>query len=161
MEKKKKKYTEQEAYTRLSALCAMGEHCCHDVQKKMKNWELPEGAEERIVEKLVKERFIDEGRFARAFVMDKFRYNRWGKIRIQQELRLRQIPQKHIDEALEEIESDDNLSTLSEIIKKKRPSVKGRNEYEIKGKLIRFALGRGFSMDDITKVIGNIDEADY
>lgn len=161
MEKKKKQYTEQEAYTRLSALCAMGERCCYDMQKKMKNWELPEGAEERIVEKLVKERFIDEGRFARAFVRDKFRYNRWGRVRIQQELRLRQIPQKHIDEALEEIESDDNLSTLSEIIRKKRPSVKGKNEYEIKGKLIRFALGRGFSMEDITKVIGSIDEADY
>lgn len=161
MDKKKKQYTEQEAYTRLSALCAMGERCCYDMQKKMKNWELPEGAEERIVEKLVKERFIDEGRFARAFVRDKFRYNRWGRVRIQQELRLRQIPQKHIDEALEEIESDDNLSTLSEIIRKKRPSVKGKNEYEIKGKLIRFALGRGFSMEDITKVIGSIDEADY
>ena len=160
MEKKKKQYTEQEAYTRLSALCAMGERCCYDMQKKMKNWELPEGAEDRIVEKLVKERFIDEGRFARAFVKDKFRYNRWGRVRIQQELRLRQIPQKHIDEALEEIESDDNLSTLSEIIRKKRPSVKGKNEYEIKGKLIRFALGRGFSMEDITKVIGSIDEAD-
>ena len=161
MEKTKKQYTEQEAYTRLSALCAMGERCCYDMQKKMKNWELPEGAEDRIVEKLVKERFIDEGRFARAFVRDKFRYNRWGRVRIQQELRLRQIPQKHIDEALEEIESDDNLSTLSEIIRKKRPSVKGKNEYEIKGKLIRFALGRGFSMEDITKVIGSIDEADY
>ena len=121
MEKKKKQYTEQEAYTRLSALCAMGEHCCYDMQKKMRNWELPEGAEDRVIEKLVKEKFIDEGRFARAFVRDKFRYNRWGKIRIQQELRLRQISQKHIDEALEEIESDDNLSTLTEIIKKKRP----------------------------------------
>ena len=158
MEKQKKKYTKQEAYTRLSALCAMGEHCCHDIQKKMNNWELPEGADVRIIEKLVKEKFIDENRFAHAFVRDKFRYNRWGKIRIQQELRLRQIPQKHIDEALEEIESDDNLSTLKEIIRKKRPSVKGRNEYEIKAKLIRFALGRGFSMDDITKVIGDVDD---
>lgn len=158
MEKQKKKYTEQEAYTRLSALCAMGEHCCHDIQKKMNNWELPEGADVKIIEKLVKEKFIDENRFAHAFVRDKFRYNRWGKIRIQQELRLRQIPQKHIDEALEEIESDDNLSTLKEIIRKKRPSVKGRNEYEIKAKLIRFALGRGFSMDDITKVIGDVDD---
>ena len=158
MEKQKKKYTEQEAYARLSALCAMGERCCHDVLKKMNNWELPEGAEDRIIEKLVKERFVDEGRFARAFVRDKFRYNRWGKIRIQQELRLRQIPQKHIDDALEEIESDDNLSTLKEIIRKKRPSVKGKSEYEIKAKLIRFAIGRGFSMDDITKVIGDMDE---
>ena len=157
----KRKYTEQEAYTRLSALCAMGEHCCYDMQKKMKNWELPEGAEDRIMEKLVKEKFIDECRFAHAFVRDKFRYNRWGKIRIRQELRLRQIPQRIIDEALEEIESDDNLSMLAEIIRKKRPSVKGKSEYEIKGKLIRFALGRGFSMDDITKVIGDIDEEDY
>ena len=127
----------------------------------MRNWELPEGAEDRVIEKLVKEKFIDECRFSRAFVRDKFRYNRWGKIRIRQELKLRQISQKYIDEALKEIDSSDNLSTLSEIIRKKRPSVKGKNEYEIKAKLIRFALGRGFSMDDIAKVIGDIDEADY
>lgn len=158
MEKKKHKYSEQEAYIKLSALCAVAEYCKHDMRKKMKNWELPDGAEEKIITRLVKERFVDEKRFAHAFVRDKFRYNRWGRVRIAQELKMRHIDENVIEDALEEIEEDDNLQTLREIIEKKRPSVKGKSEYEIRGKLIRFALGRGFSMSDAVKVIGDLDE---
>ena len=157
MERKKHTYTEQEAYGRLSALCAMSEHCCHDVQKKMRLWELPAGAEERIVAKLVEEGFIDEERYARAFVRDKFNYNHWGKVRLQQELRMRHIAPRHIDLALSTIEDEDTLSALKEIIRKKRPTVKGKTPYEIRGKLIRFALGRGFSMDDIERVVGTVE----
>lgn len=158
MEKKKHIYTEEEAYLKLSALCAMSEQCCHDLMQKMRRWELAEELAERVVARLVKERFIDEERYAKAFVRDKFRYNHWGKVRIEQELKRKKIAQRHIDEALEEIDEKDNLKALREMIQKKRPSVKGKNEYEIKGKLIRFALGRGFQMDDIIKVVGNLED---
>jgi regulatory protein len=158
MEKKKHIYTEEEAYLKLSALCAMSEQCCHDMMQKMRRWELAEELAERVVARLVKERFIDEERYARAFVRDKFRYNHWGRVRIEQELKRKKIAQRHIDEALEEIDEKDNLKALREMIQKKRPSVKGKNEYEIKGKLIRFALGRGFQMDDIIKVVGNLED---
>ena len=113
---------------------------------------------EKIVARLVKERFIDEERFARAFVRDKFRYNHWGRVKIELELRKKKIAQRHIEMGLEELQEEDNLNTLRELIQKKRPSVKGKNEYEIRGKLIRFALGRGFQMDDIVKVVGDLDE---
>lgn len=158
MEKKKHQYTEKEAYLKLSSLCARGEHCCYDMKKKMINWDMPEGSEEKVIFQLVKEKFIDEERFAKAFVRDKFLYNRWGKVRIIKELKMRKIAEKHIEIGLEEIEENDQIETLKEIIRKKRPSVKGKNEYEIKGKLIRFALGRGFEMDDIVKVVDNWDE---
>lgn len=159
MEKKKRAYSEQEAYNKLSALCAMSELCCYDMQRKMRNWEMPKGARERVVEKLLKERFIDEARYAHAFVRDKFRYNHWGKVRIQQELRLRNIAQHLIDDALQEnIPQEDNLSTLKDLIEKKRPTVKGRSQYEVKGKLIRFAVSKGFSIDDVMKVVGDLDE---
>lgn len=159
MEKKKRAYSEQEAYNKLSALCAMSELCCYDMQRKMRNWEMPEGARERVVEKLLKEHFIDEARYAHAFVRDKFRYNHWGKVRIQQELRLRNIAQLLIDDALQEnIPQEDNISTLKDLIEKKRPTVKGRSQYEIKGKLIRFAVSKGFSIDDVMKVVGDLDE---
>ena len=59
---------------------------------------------------------------------------------------------------MEELQEEDNLDALREIIKKKRPSVKGKNEYEIRGKLIRYALGKGFPMEDIIKVVGSLDE---
>ena len=158
MERKKHIYTEQEAYQKLSALCAMSEQCCHDVMQKMRRWELKEDVAEKIVVRLVKERFIDEERFARAFVRDKFRYNHWGRVKIELELKKRNIASRHIEMGLEELKEEDNLDTLRQLIEKKRPSVKGKNEYEIKGKLIRYALGKGFPMDHIIKVVGSLDE---
>lgn len=155
------KKTEQEAYQRLSALCVTAEYCLADMRRKMARWELldkdgdaaDEDAEERILERLVRERFIDESRYAHAFVRDKSRYNRWGRVRIQQELRMRQIPQLIIDDALMEIDADETLDTLRTLIEHKRPTVKGRNDYEVRMKLIRFALSRGYEMDDILKVV--------
>lgn len=181
MERKIRRYSEQEAYIKLSALCAAAEYCVHDMRKKMKDWILSpskpkrtkgdEGDEaeedksvsndckDKVLRRLVEEKFIDEKRFAHAFVRDKFRYNKWGRVRISQELKMRHIDTNVIEDALTEIEDDDNLDTLRALIAKKRPTVKGKSEYEIRGKLIRFAIGRGFSMDEATKVIGDLDEA--
>ena len=157
MESKRHTYTEDEAYEKLSALCAMSELCCHDAERKMRRWELSSEVIERVTRRLVKERFIDEERFAHAFVRDKFRYNHWGSVRIEQELRLRKRARQHIDKALCEISTEDNQAALQEMIAKKRPSVKGKSDYEIRAKLIRFALGRGFAMDDIMKVVGSME----
>lgn len=156
----KKRCTEQEAYTALSALCATCEYCRHDMMKKMNRWEMSQQEKESVVQRLTEERFIDESRFARAFVRDKFRYNKWGWVRIVLELKKRGISAAHIQEGMEEIEEADNLSMLRELIKKKRPGVKGSSEYEIRAKLYRYAMGKGFTSDDIAKVIGDIDDGE-
>ena len=153
MERKQHIYTEQEAYQKLSALCAMSEQCCHDMMRKMSRWQMDQEVAEKVVARLVKEGFINEERYARAFVRDKFRYNHWGEVKIKHELKLKGISQKHIEAGLEELDEDENLNALREIIQKKRPSVKGKSDYEIRCKLIRFAVGRGFDMDDIMKVL--------
>lgn len=179
MEIIKHKYSEQEAYIKLSALCASAEYCEVDMRKKMNRWNIIPNATEnkeddaalllldeqevnrilqdRIIEKLRTEKFIDDERYACAFVRDKFRYNHWGRVRIRQELKIRKIDSNVIDAALEEIPEDDNLDVLRRLIETKRKSVKGKSEYEIRGKLIRFAMGRGFAMDDIMKVVGDED----
>ena len=157
MEVKKHKYSEQEAFNKLSALCASAEYCETDMRRKMQRWELPEGAEERIIAKLYKERFIDDKRYAHAFVRDKFRYNHWGRVRISRELRMRNIASEVIDEALNEIPEEDKLETLRHLINNKRKTVKSKSEYEVQTKLIRFALGRGFELEDIIKTVGDVD----
>jgi len=149
----KKKVSKDEAYLKLSTLCAGAEYCEADLRKKMQRWEMPDGAEDAVIAQLIKERFVDEERFARAFVREKFRFNKWGRVRITQELKMKRISQNTIEDALEEIPSDDNLETLKALIESKKKSVKGKSDYEIKCKLIRFALSRGFTMDDINKVI--------
>lgn len=149
--------TENEAYLRLSGKCAIGEQCVNDVRKKMLRWEIPAEAQDRIVKRLLDERFIDENRYARAFVRDKSRYNRWGTTKIKFELKKRGISANDIEDALEEINEEDALSTLRDLIESKRRTVKGRSEYEIKAKLVRFAVSRGFSIQDAMRVVGMED----
>lgn len=155
-----KQKTEQDAYLTLAALCAQAEHCQWEMVEKMRKWEIPEEAQARIMERLVKERYVDDERFARAFAKDKVRYNKWGRRKVEQALW-----QKHIDEdirknVLNEIDDEEYLSVLRPLLKQKRKSIKAQNDYELNQKLMRFALGRGFTFDIIKQCIDVEDEGE-
>ena len=155
-----KQKTEQEAYLTLAALCAQAEHCQWEMVEKMRKWEIPEEAQARIMERLVKERYVDDERFARAFAKDKVRYNKWGRRKVEQALW-----QKHIDEdirknVLNEIDDEEYLSVLRPLLKQKRKSKKAQNDYELNQKLMRFALGRGFTFDIIKQCVDVEDEGE-
>jgi len=152
--------TENEAYLTLAALCAQAEHCQHEMLEKMRKWEIPEEGQARVMERLVKERYVDDERFARAFVKDKIRYNKWGRRKVDQALW-----QKHIDEdirksVLNEIDDEEYLNVLRPLLKQKRKSTKAQNDYELNQKLMRFALGRGFTFDIIRQCIDVEEEPD-
>lgn len=145
--------TEQEAYLTLAALCAQAEHCQWEMLEKMRRWEVPEEAQARVMQRLVKERYVDDERYAQAFVKDKIRYNKWGRRKVDQALW-----QKHIDEdirkrVLDEVDDDEYLKVLRPLLKQKRKSTKANNDYELNQKLMRFALGRGFTFDIIRQCI--------
>ena len=155
----KKDMTEQEAYLQLAALCAQAEHCQQEMRDKMRRWELDETVQNRIVTRLVKERYVDDERYARAFVKDKIRYNKWGRRKVQQALW-----QKHIDadiqqRVLDEIDEKEYLDILRPLLKQKRKSIKAESDYELNQKLMRFALGRGFGFDIIRQCL-NVDDID-
>ena len=155
----KKDMTEQEAYLQLAALCAQAEHCQQEMRDKMRRWELDETAQNRIVARLVKERYVDDERYARAFVKDKIRYNKWGRRKVQQALW-----QKHIDtdiqqRVLDEIDEKEYLDILRPLLKQKRKSIKAESDYELNQKLVRFALGRGFGFDIIRQCL-DVDDID-
>ena len=153
----KKEMTEQEAYLQLAALCAQAEHCRQEMLDKMKRWGLDEGVQDRIISRLVKERFVDDERYARAFVKDKVHYNKWGRRKIQQALWMKRIDEHIQQQVLDEIEEREYLEVLRPLLKQKRKSIKAQNDYELNQKLIRFALGRGFTFDVIRQCI-NVDE---
>ena len=145
--------TEKEAYLTLAALCAQAEHCQWEMLEKMRRWEVPEEAQARVMQRLVKERYVDDERYAQAFVKDKIRYNKWGRRKVDQALW-----QKHIDEdirkrVLDEVDDDEYLKVLRPLLKQKRKSTKANNDYELNQKLMRFALGRGFTFDIIRQCI--------
>ena len=150
--------TEQEAYLRLAALCAQAEHCRQEMRDKMKRWEINEEARERVVERLVKERYVDDERYARAFVKDKIRYQKWGRRKVQQGLWLKHIDQDIQDTVLSEVDDADYLAVLRPLLKQKSKSIKAESDYERNQKLVRFALGRGFTFD-IIRLCLDVDDS--
>ena len=131
-----------------------------DIRQKMARWDLPEGAEDRIVHRLLNERYIDEQRYACAFVRSKFRFNRWGRDKIVRGLRLKGISDDNISLALEELKPDEAVATLKELLRAKARNLKYKDHYDRYAKLIRFALSRGFSMDDAGRCIRELDDLD-
>ncbi len=154
-----KQKSEQEAYLTLAALCAQAEHCQYEMTQKMSRWEMDEETQARVMQRLTQERYIDDERFARAFVKDKIRYNKWGRRKVEQALW-----QKHIEEdirqrVLSEVSEEEYLSVLRPLLKQKSKTTKAADDYERNRKLVRFALGRGFTFDIIRQCI-DVEEED-
>ena len=152
--------TENDAYLTLAALCAQAEHCQYEMLEKMRRWELPEDAQARVMAKLVKERYVDDERYAQAFVKDKIRYNKWGRRKVEQALWQKRIDEDIRKRVLDEVDEDEYLSILRPLLKQKRKTIKAQNDYELNQKLMRFAVGRGFTFDIIRQCIDVDDEPD-
>ena len=144
----------EQALHRLAAYCSRSERCVQDIRRKMTLWGLPETEQKKAIQYLQRENFLDEKRYCRAFVHDKSQYNRWGVHKIRYELKKKQIPDALIREALSEIDTDVCREQLQQLLANKRKTVKGTNEYEINQKLMRFAAGKGFSLEDIEAALG-------
>ena len=156
-----KQKTEQEAYLTLAALCAQAEHCSWEMTEKMRRWEISEEAQARVLQRLISERYIDDERFARAFVKDKICYNKWGRRKVEQALWLKRIDHSIGQSILDEVDDEEYLGILRPLLKQKRKGIKAKSEYELTMKLIKFALGRGFTMDLIKQCIEVEDEDEF
>ena len=154
----KKEMTEQEAYLQLATLCANAEHCQHEMLEKMRKWELPEAVRARVMARLVSGRYVNDERYARAFVKDKIRYNKWGRRKVQQALWMKRIDDDIQQRVLDDIDDAEYLAVLKPLLKQKAKSIKAENDYERNQKLVRFALGRGFTFDIIRQCL---DVDDY
>ncbi|MCD7816446.1 MAG: RecX family transcriptional regulator [Bacteroides sp.] len=136
--------------------CSAAERCPSEVMDKLRRWGADEEQIPVIVAHLEKERYLDAVRFCRFFVRDKYRFNQWGRLKIAQALRMKQLDSAQIQEGLEEIDESEYFQGLERVLKQKARSVKAASEYERNAKLIRFAAGRGFTMDEILKVVKQV-----
>lgn len=153
--------TEQEAYLRLAALCAQAEHCEYEMQEKMRRWEIADDAQARVMQRLITERYVDDERFARAFANDKVKYNKWGRRKVEQAMWLKHIAEDIRQRVLDSIDDEEYIAILRPLLQQKRRSVKAHNDYELRQKLIKFAIGRGFTIDIIKQCISIDDEEEY
>lgn len=147
------------ALNRAMALCSRYEKCVKDITEKLSAWGIDdETATGLIIEELIKNKFIDERRYAAGYAREKQRINRWGKIKIRAMLKAKGIDRLTIEEALANIDPVEYSSILKEDLIRKRSSIRSSGEYELKGKLIRFAQSRGYETDLIFSAIAELFE---
>ena len=152
--------TETEGKTRAEAYCSAAEHCRSEVRAMLERHGAEKPDIESIINNLVKEGFIDESRYAHAFVHDKVRFAKWGKVKIAQALWQKRIPQDITDAALESIEDDEYLAALKDVVKAKFRTVKGATEYERKMKTMRSVCSRGYEPALVRKLLDLSDLPD-
>lgn len=149
MSKQGKVISEKQAFTRMARLCSQKEYCSFDISQKLYRLNLNANEIESVVNLLVKQNFISDERFVRSYIGDKVKFNKWGKRKIELALRQKKIPQSIIQKVFNEYSDSELNQSLEYVIEKKWRSVKGASDNERKGKLIRYALGRGFEMNEI------------
>jgi regulatory protein len=140
---------QKSAFDKATFLCSKSEKCTSEILDKLKLWGLSKEESEPVIEKLIAEKYVYDERFARAYAKDKFRFNRWGRQKIEYMLRTKHISSEIIGLAMGEIEEEDYSDELKKIITDKLKSTKGKDKYDLRNKLMRFAMGRGFESGKI------------
>ncbi len=157
-----KQLTPGEALNKAAAYCTLCERCISEVSTKLAAWGVPHGEQQKILEHLQQEGFIDEARYCRAFVNDKVRFNRWGRIKIRAALSEKRLPRELVNEAIENINEEQYMTALAEVIAAKRRELKGQDDYAAQQKIMRYAAGRGYEPSLIMKAINYCgDEMDF
>ncbi len=136
--------TYEKALKKAMYLCSKAEKCKSDIRKKLYDWKANPEEHEKLIKQLEEQQFIDEERYVRFYVKDKFSFNKWGKIKIRMMLFQKQLPEKLINDALNNIKPEEYFETLKNILAQKEKSLKEDDIYKKKNKLLKFAVGRGF-----------------
>jgi len=153
----KKEYSLEELLHKAASYCSISEHCVSEVETKLDAWCVGCDDKSSIIKRLIAEDFINEKRFCIFFVKDKFRFNKWGKIKISFALKGKGIENALISEALNTIDDGEYEEMLASILKTKLGGLKYEFEYEKQGKLFRFAQSRGFENNVIEKALRSIN----
>ncbi|MDO6759879.1 regulatory protein RecX [Tamlana sp. 2_MG-2023] len=140
----KKTYTVQEATKKLEHYCAYQERCHQEVRKKLVSMYMIPEAIDVIIVHLLDHNFLNEERFAKAFVRGKFRIKHWGRRRLTSELKQKDISKYNITQALAEINDDEYLTVLSDLSEKRANLIKEVNTYKKRKKFIDYFLYRGW-----------------
>ena len=152
---------ENEAKLKAEMYCSAAERCRSEVAMKIRVWdkagELDDAAAGRIIAHLEKEGYLDESRYAAAFVHDKLRFCRWGRVKIRMALRQKGIASDTLEEALDGIDEEEYMTILRDLIASRGRELRASSDYERSMKLLRFAAQRGFEPSLAGRII-NIPE---
>jgi regulatory protein len=147
----------EQAVSKIKHYCAYQERCHAEVRDKLYSLGLHRKEVDEIISGLVVENYLNEERFAITYAGGKFRINSWGKNKIKQGLKFKQVSDYCIKKALKEIDQADYLKTIKKLSQQKLLTLKSeKNIFTKKGKLQNFLLQRGFEMDLVNEEVKKI-----
>lgn len=152
----RKPITPDNAYLRLTTLCARCEQAEGDLRKKLRDWGIASRDADDIIMRLKNERYLDNKRYAHAYCRDKLRFNGWGRIKIAFMLKGKGIEQEFIDAAIAEIDEEQYITILNEALEAKSRTLNGKDPQQTRAALLRFAASRGFEPSVIFPAIERI-----
>lgn len=157
--------TPEQALQLLMNRCAKAELSVSDARRSLYRWGVEPAEQQPVIDTLLKQRFIDESRYAAAYVREKARLNRWGVHKIRTGLRSKQIPEEIIAEALGQLDEMDMGGKLEEILKRKLRTAKAKNAYELRGKLLHYGTAQGFDYSEVSDLVERLvaasDDEEY
>lgn len=154
----RKPLTYEEALERAAGLCSRAEHSAVEIGRKLRRWGVDADSAGKIAEWLSDNGFIDEERFARAFVHDKYRFDGWGRIKIRHALRQHGVAADVAEAAMSEVDEEEYLSVLRGLLAAKCRVLGMTDPYKKKIALFRFAASRGFEPGIVSSVAGDLVE---
>lgn len=151
-----KSYTVQEALQKLSKYCVYQDRCHQEVETKLKSMNMIPEARAKIISELIKHDFLNEERFAMSYVRGKFNQKGWGRIRLKQELKRREISEYLRRKAINQIKENDYLEKLSALAQKKYTQLGKDNSWASKAKLKNHLIYKGYELHLILDEINNL-----
>jgi regulatory protein len=145
------------ALNKAMALCARREFCSGDIRAKLESWGLNSQDVRSVISTLIKEDFINDRRYVEAFVKDKYRHNKWGKVKIAAHLRAKNIATELIGSVLALLDDDQYRQMIRDTLDSHRKFIKAKNQYDLKGKLLRFGLSKGFESHILYDILNDLE----
>ena len=158
-QREQKPKTAQQALQSLMRLCARSEKSTGDALRLMRTWGVPEGEQRGVLDRLIADRYIDNRRYAEAYTREKSRLSGWGERKIAMQLRLKGVEKEVISAVLSELVDDEGKGErLRAKLERKMRTTKAVNDYELRGKLLRYALGLGYDYDTAMTAVEEVTE---
>lgn len=151
--RERKTKTPEQALASLMRLCARAEKSSGDALRLMSGWGVQPDDARKVLEKLLRERFIDDERYAAAYVREKSGLNGWGTHKIRRMLVSKGVARAVIDSALAAVDKGVSAERLREMLGRKMRAVKTGDKYELRGKLLRYGLGLGYDYEQVQDAV--------
>jgi regulatory protein len=143
-----------EAKLKIESFCAYQERCDHDVRQKLYEWRLSTDDVNALISHLIVNNYLNEERFAEAYVSGKFRIKKWGRVKIRQQLKLKKISLYSINKAFLQIDDKEYIQTAKDLVASKSRLIKSKNQWDKLNKLKRYLASKGYETELVHEIVG-------